>query len=174
MIIAEGRSAVREYYTVQVCSHELVVASGTTLPYSAWIGTIDRGGTTLYPAAYRPVGYNEAAQALLDKAHAEVYKEGRVWIDFTRRTGDPKLTWLQLQLEQMGIPSLREGYSYHAPIMKVPDSKLDEAWNLLHQPVEEDKDLDDIPDDHPMFRPPYFEAGLLVKRIGKDMEGRRC
>lgn len=66
------------------------------------------------------------------------------WVRFTRRTNDPKLAWLQAQLAQAGIPSRRNGESWHAPILEVPEDKLDAAWAIL-DPV------DDIPDDNFMF-----------------------
>lgn len=66
------------------------------------------------------------------------------WTVFTRRTDDPKLTWLELQLTEAGIPHRRNGESWHAPILEVPADQLDAAWAIL-DPV------DDIPDDDPMF-----------------------
>lgn len=67
------------------------------------------------------------------------------WTMFTKRTEDPKLAWLERQLDEKGIPHRRNGYSFHAPIMEVPTSRLDEAWELL--PLE----IDDLPDDDPRF-----------------------
>jgi hypothetical protein len=85
------------------------------------------------------------------------------FVVFTRRTDDPKLTWLQYQLEQRGIVSRRNGYSFHAPILEVDAEKLVEAWAFLMQPFGvvlsdgafqgiANLALDDIPDEHPFFR----------------------
>ena len=62
------------------------------------------------------------------------------WAVFTRRTDDPKLGWLQRQLEVAGIVSRRNGRTFHAPILEVPAEDLDDAWALL-DPV------DEVPDD---------------------------
>lgn len=61
-----------DYWTVLVAPGELVVASGKPLPYSTWIGTIDRGGriNRWSPAVYKPRGYPAAAQAMLETAAA--------------------------------------------------------------------------------------------------------
>lgn len=68
------------------------------------------------------------------------------WVLFTKRTDDPKLSWLERRLDEALIPHRRNGYSWHAPILEVPDDCLDHAWAIL-TPV------DDIPDDDPMFEP---------------------
>jgi hypothetical protein len=66
------------------------------------------------------------------------------WVLFTKRTEDPKLAWLERRLAEAGIPSRRDGYSFHAPILKVPEQCLDKAWAIL-EPV------DDIPDADPQW-----------------------
>jgi hypothetical protein len=66
------------------------------------------------------------------------------WTTFTRRTEDPKLSWLERQLSEAGIKSQRNGESSHAPILEVPAESLDQAWEIL-DPV------DDVPDDDPRF-----------------------
>lgn len=66
------------------------------------------------------------------------------WVMFTKRTNDPKLTWIEEQLDALGIKHRRKGESFHAPILEVPENKLDDAWAFL-DPV------DEVPDDHPMF-----------------------
>lgn len=43
-----------------------------------------------------------------------------------------------------GIDSRRNGESFHAPILEVPEASLDLAWEIL-DPV------DDVADDDPMF-----------------------
>ena len=66
------------------------------------------------------------------------------WAQFTKRTDDPKLSWLERQLDERGIPHRRNGWSFHAPILEVLEEHLNAAWELL-TPV------DDIEDDDPMF-----------------------
>lgn len=66
------------------------------------------------------------------------------WVLFTKRTESPKLAWLEHQLDEAGIPHRRNGSSFHAPILEVPENRLGAAWSIL-DPV------DDIPDDDPMF-----------------------
>lgn len=63
---------------------------------------------------------------------------------FTKRTNDPKLSWLENRLSEAGIEHRRNGKSFHAPILEVDASKIDEAWDIL-TPV------DDIPDDDKSF-----------------------
>ena len=67
------------------------------------------------------------------------------WARFTRRTNDPKLRWLEGRLRGAGIQSRRNGESFHAPILEVEASRIDDAWALL--PAE----IDDAADDDPMF-----------------------
>jgi len=67
-----------------------------------------------------------------------------MWATFTRRTDDPKLSWLERQLSDADIPHRRNGESFHAPILEVPIDKLDSAWAILNP-------VDDIPDDDPRF-----------------------
>lgn len=70
------------------------------------------------------------------------------WVVFTRRTDDPKLAWLERRLAEMGILSRRNGESFHAPILEVPEDQLDAARIFLN------RKLDDIPDDDPRFNEP--------------------
>jgi hypothetical protein len=70
------------------------------------------------------------------------------WILFTKRTGDPKLLWLECELRRRGIPCRRRGESFHAPILEVPAAKLDAAWAVLTS------ELDELPDDAPAFAAP--------------------
>lgn len=79
------------------------------------------------------------------------------WITFTRRTEDPKLVWLEAQLLKAGIPSRRAGYTYHAPILEVPEEFEDAAEQIL-APV------DDIDDDDPRWTDPKeFPHGLMER-----------
>lgn len=68
------------------------------------------------------------------------------WVTFTRRTEDPKLAWLERQLDAAGIDCRRHGETFHAPILQVRALDLDRAWAIL-TPV------DDVPDDDPRFGP---------------------
>lgn len=68
------------------------------------------------------------------------------WVMFTKRTNDPKLSWLERQLDKAGIPHRRHGRSWHARILEVPKSQINAAWKLL--PLR----IDDLPDDSPHFR----------------------
>ena len=67
------------------------------------------------------------------------------FLTFTDRTNYPKLGWLIHQIEEAGIECQLDGESWHAPILKVRASQLDDAWKIL-DPV------DDIPDDDRRFR----------------------
>jgi hypothetical protein len=85
------------------------------------------------------------------------------WATFTRRTDDPKLTWLEQQLAQRGIESRRNGHSWHAPILEVRGDRLLDAWAILETPVGElfiggsgVVTVDDLPDDHPLFREAFL------------------
>ena len=71
------------------------------------------------------------------------------WVTFTRRTNDPKLAWLQAQLAFVGIPSRRDGESFHAPILKVPTTQIADAWKVLTP------HWDKLDDDDKAFHPPY-------------------
>jgi len=62
------------------------------------------------------------------------------WEIFTKRTDDPKLAWLERRLDEEKIPHERTGFSFHAPILRVPAEHLDAAWVILGP-------LDDIEDD---------------------------
>jgi hypothetical protein len=68
----------------------------------------------------------------------------RQWEMLTKRTNDPKLLWLEDQLDVAGVAHRRNGESFHAPILEVDKAKLDKAWEIL-TPV------DDVPDDDPRF-----------------------
>ena len=66
------------------------------------------------------------------------------WVTLTRRTNDPKLAWLERRLTLAGIDSRRQGESFHAPILQVPEADEDLAWDIL-DPV------DGVADDDPRF-----------------------
>lgn len=93
---------------------------------------------------------------------------------FTRRTNDPKLRWLEGQLEDRGIKCRRKGRTFHAPVLEVEAAKIDAAWAVL-EPV------DDISDDDPQFSLPVAPKpcrhcqGTKVRRPGKYLyECRYC
>lgn len=87
----------------------------------------------------------------LDAADAE-------WIDLCRRTNDPKLSWIEAQLEAREIPSQRAGFSWHAPILQVSVEDFLLAHEILAMPVGKlefgdygEITIDDLPDEHPYF-----------------------
>ncbi len=67
------------------------------------------------------------------------------WMLFTKRTEDPKLSWLERRLQEVGIESRRHGESRDAPILEVRRRDLHEAWAILTPAV------DAMEDDHPAF-----------------------
>lgn len=76
------------------------------------------------------------------------------WVDFTRRTNDPKLAFIERELGKLGIPHRRFGRSFHAPILQVPHNRINEAWALLDMEFNSTSGgltLDDMADDHPTF-----------------------
>jgi hypothetical protein len=72
------------------------------------------------------------------------------WETFCKRTNDPKLRAIESLLSANGIPSRRNGRSFHAPILQVPHEHMDEAWKMLSEDID-GRQLDDIPDDDPIF-----------------------
>lgn len=116
---------------------------------------LQRDARALGRAAKRITGTGDArlaahlAQLAVHAARAA--REGR-WEVLCKRTNDPKLAWLEAQLQTMGIPSRRNGESWHAPILEVPAEHLDRAWKFLGSKLGRmRRTVDDIPDDDPMF-----------------------
>lgn len=72
------------------------------------------------------------------------------WVTFCRRTDDPKLSAIESMLDARGIAHRRNGHSFHAPILEVPDEHAGAAWDLLGLDVD-GRTLDDIPDDDPIW-----------------------
>lgn len=72
------------------------------------------------------------------------------FVTFTRRTDDPKLAYLESRLTEAEIPHQRNGSSFHAPILEVPEDRLEAAWAILGENMDGTR-LDDIEDDNPMF-----------------------
>ena len=77
------------------------------------------------------------------------------WVRFTERTNDPKLGWLEAQLLLADILCRRGGYSYHAPILEVPEDKLDAAWEILCP-------VDDVADDDSRFEPELWGVNRTI------------
>jgi len=78
------------------------------------------------------------------------------WVTFCKRTNDPKLHYLEQMLAARGIPSRRNGESWHAPILEVPTEFESDAWDMLGEELTPgDGRLDDMPDDHPAFASRY-------------------
>jgi hypothetical protein len=85
-------------------------------------------------------------------------------VQFTKRTNNPQLAWLQYQLDSAGIINALSGESFHAPILTVDESRLNDAWDIL-TPV------DNIPDDDPMFSDfDYHEFNTSTEYEGDDSE----
>ena len=72
------------------------------------------------------------------------------WVLFCKRTNDPKLGWIERQLDQRNIPHRRNGHSFHAPILEVPEEHESAASEILMQAVGR-YTVDDIRDDHPRW-----------------------
>jgi len=66
------------------------------------------------------------------------------WVNFTRRTDDPKLAWMQNELAKLGIESRRYGHTLHAPILQVRKKDWDRSMEFLYT-------IDNIPDDDEQF-----------------------
>jgi hypothetical protein len=76
------------------------------------------------------------------------------WTRLCKRTNDPKLADVERQLALLGIPSRRNGRSFHAPILEVPEMLHEEAHQrVLLAPDPEWIIYDDVPDDDPRFSP---------------------
>jgi hypothetical protein len=74
------------------------------------------------------------------------------WTLFCKRTEDPKLSFIERELGRRDIKSRRNGESFHAPILQVPEDQLDAAWELFGEDVFGDgRRFDDIEDDDPIF-----------------------
>ena len=80
------------------------------------------------------------------------------WVTICKRTDDPKLAWIERQLEARGIPHQRGIPSWHADAtLEVPKEHEQAAWDLLAEPAPARlrrwyKTIDDVPDDHGMFQ----------------------
>lgn len=74
------------------------------------------------------------------------------WTALCRRTEDPKLRFIEAWLDNLGIAHRRNGYSFHAPILEVPEDMHDFAYEqILMAPDEKFGIFDEVPDDDPLF-----------------------
>ena len=58
-----------------------------------------------------------------------------------RRTNEPKLSFIERELDRKNIDHRRKGETWHAPILQVDASKFDAAWDIL-TPIDDDDDDD--------------------------------
>lgn len=74
------------------------------------------------------------------------------WANFTRRTEDPKLAYIERLLTERDIPHRRDGHSFHTPILQVPAVHESECWAMLNEDIFGDgRRFDEIPDDDAVF-----------------------
>lgn len=89
------------------------------------------------------------------------------WTTLCKRTSDPKLGYIEYVLTEFGIAHKRDGYSFHGPVLLVPEDREDDALYVLglparhlDLPVRAGVSLDDVPDDHPCFIAPDYNPRL--------------
>lgn len=118
------------------------LAPGDTIGIADWVVTdTRREGDKVFVTVTKPSG----PDVIEYPADFEVVGKSVLrWNRFTRRTDEPKLNWLEAQLDQHNIEHRRNGESFHAPILEVAEDKLDLAWEILGP-------VDDIADDDEMF-----------------------
>jgi hypothetical protein len=75
----------------------------------------------------------------------QVRVQVREWLQFTKRTNNPKLQWLLDTCKAKGLRVVKRGNSHHAPITYVHRDDYDAAWAIL-SPVE------NVADDAARFR----------------------
>ena len=68
----------------------------------------------------------------------------REWEQFTKRTNNPKLSWVLSKCKSAGLRVLLDGKSFHAPISYVHRDDYKKAWDILGP-------IDNTPDDSPKF-----------------------
>jgi hypothetical protein len=81
------------------------------------------------------------------------------WVLFCKRTNEPKLSWIERQLDKRNIPHRRNGESFHAPILEVPEKHESEAEGILMVRVGR-YTIDDIRDDHPRWTDGQHEESV--------------
>jgi len=72
------------------------------------------------------------------------------WVLFCKRTEDPKLSWIERELDKLGIPHTRDGHSFHGPCLYVPEEQEELADSILSRRCGRWR-IDDIRDDHPRW-----------------------
>jgi len=101
------------------------------------------------------------------------------YVTFTRRTDFPKLGYIIDRLNELNIPSVLHGDTFHADhILWVPESRHEEAWAILDDKWGDDR-LDDVPDDDPSFeeyalvRPNVVDVRIERPRRSRPSRPRR-
>lgn len=79
------------------------------------------------------------------KVFVQVRVRVQEWTLFTKRTEDPKLSWLVNECTAKGLRVFVSGRSFHAPCSYVHRDDYAAAWKILCP-------VDDIRDDAPRFR----------------------
>ena len=69
---------------------------------------------------------------------------------FTKRTEDPKLAYIEAELTRRGVVHRRNGSSFHAPILEVDETRLADAEAFLQETID-GRNFDSIEDDDPLF-----------------------
>ncbi|HEY0787958.1 MAG TPA: hypothetical protein VGE86_04885 [Thermoanaerobaculia bacterium] len=73
------------------------------------------------------------------------------WVTILRRTRDPKLTWVELELRRLGLGTRRLGQTF-PPMLQVKTRDADTAVSFLTAPLNgTDLTLDDLDDDSSAF-----------------------
>lgn len=118
------------------------IPKGEEFPSDPLLAMVDFGGRSHTRRTRSEI------RSIFDKPMSAQIGFGAVWerefITLTRRTNDPKLAWIEKRLQSLGIDSIREGESFHAPILKVPKEHHDVAWAVVDP-------IDDVPDDDPRW-----------------------
>ena len=92
------------------------------------------------------------------------------FVQFTKRTEDPKLAYIEKELTQRGIVHRRSGSSWHAPILEVDETRLADAELFLQENVD-GRNFDSIEDDDPLFLGACCgdcDAEILANQIPED------
>ncbi len=77
------------------------------------------------------------------------------WVQFTKRTENPKLQWLKDTCEAEGLRVVEQGSSWHAPITYVHRDDHAAAWKILGP-------VDNVRDDAPRFRRHVASCGAFT------------
>ena len=85
------------------------------------------------------------------------------WITLCKRTEEPKLSWIEMELDKLDIPHQRNGKSWHAPILEVPEDKEMAANAILMRRIGR-YTVDDIRDDHPRWLRELLEEERIRDR----------